>query len=343
MRLTLTVRLGVLLVSAVLLAVAVVAIACAPASPSGQAEEPTATPEKKAAAEEPTPTPEPEPTPTPKPDPTPTPKPTPDPAKLPPEAHTLLALRDAIAAREEETAADSQHGVARGASSEPQTPINYGLPIPTTLKAHISTIEPEPVETFLTDNGGTIIERHHGPNIDVTPPNKVAIVVIAEFPTTLLEDLARQDNVIYILLTKGLYPNLDSGLQLKAVTRAEQLLTPGGRLAPPPQTTAIAVDATEEGFANIRQFLIDNNWDFSRDATHPDFDLIPPMSQLSGVLWVQELGGMYTFLSEDPPPTPTRADLPTSKVLSQSSSIGDGAVAHGVQAWHDAGYDGTGI
>ena len=91
-------RFGIPFASALLLAITVTAVACAPASPAGQSEgeQPTPTPEKAAA----------EPTATPEPEPTPTPQPPPDPAKLAPGANTLLALRDAIAAREE--AANSQ-------------------------------------------------------------------------------------------------------------------------------------------------------------------------------------------------------------------------------------------
>ena len=166
---------------------------------------------------------------------------------------------------------------------------------------------------------------------------------MATFPTRLLDDLARQDGTSYILLTEGLYPNIWSGLREKVMERAEQLLTPEGRAAPLPETRAIAVDATEEGYANIRQFLIDNNWDFNRDAAYPDFDLIAPMSQLPGVLGVREMPEVRLVPMNESAHPATSMDMPASRVQSPPFSIGDGVVVHGVKAWHDAGFDGAGI
>ena len=312
------IRVGVLAVSTVLLAA--LAIACAPASPAGQSEEPTAKPEPAATA-------------TPEPELTATPQPTPDPAKLAPEAHTLIALRDAIAAREE--AANSQGDGARSAPEGDQPPINFGVPIPTTLEASISTIAADSVETFLTDNGGTVIERRDGPTKGLNPAPVVATVVVAEFPTTLLEDLARQDDVLYVLLTDGLYPRIGSGLREEVMERAKELLTSAGRAAPTPEPMPVSVYATDEGYDNIREFLTDNGWDFSRDPLYLDFDLIAPISAIPGVLQVTGMPSSSDLMIMPPTPPTISMDLPTS-------AIGDGAAAHGVLAWHDAGFDGEG-
>ena len=315
---TLSLSLGALL----LLCAISISIACGPASPSAQTEgeQPTPTPERKVAAEptptvtpgpttapkkqdaaEPTATAEPEPEPTSTLTPKPTPEPTPDPAKLSPESHILIALRDAIAAHEE--AATNQGDGARSVPTQGQPPINFGVPIPTSLTAYISTITADSVEAFLTGNGGTVIERRAGPETGLNPASIVATVVTAEFPTTLLEDLARQDDILYVLLSDGLYPRLGSGLREKVAERAEQLLTPEGRAVAPPETNGIAVDATKEGYANIRAFLIANNWDFTRNSLYPDFDLIAPMSALHGVLYVYELPSSK-FLMILPPDVP---------------------------------------
>ena len=94
--------------------------------------------------------------------------------------------------------------------------------------------------------------------------------------------------------------------------RAEQLLTPDGRAAAPPETNAISVDATDEGYENIRQFLVDNDWDFSQDASYPDFDRIAPISELHGVLYVREMSEMINFLIVEPARPYTGMDLQTS-------------------------------
>ena len=220
-------RFGIPFASALLLAITVTAVACAPASPAGQSEgeQPTPTPEKAAA----------EPTATPEPEPTPTPQPPPDPAKLAPGANTLLTLRDAIAAREE--AANSQGDGARNAPSEDQPPINFGVPIPTTVTAYInaSTEDVDTVDTFIADNGGAVLRHMQGPETGHTPAPRVATVIVAEIPTSLLEDLAGQDATGYIFLADGLYPRIGSGLKEMIMERAEQLLTHEGRPAPTPE------------------------------------------------------------------------------------------------------------
>ena len=168
-------------------------------------------------------------------------------------------------------------------------------------------------------------------------------MIVAEIPTSLLEDLAGQDATGYIFLADGLYPRIGSGLKEMIMERAEQLLTHEGRPAPTPEPIGVSVDATPEGYNNIRAFLIANNWDFSRCPLLPDFDMLAPISALPGVLHVTKLPARKYFEEIPSPPHVPGIDSPTSRNDGAPSSLGTGATAHGEQAWHDAGFDGTGV
>ena len=168
-------------------------------------------------------------------------------------------------------------------------------------------------------------------------------MIVAEIPTSLLEDLAGQDATGYIFLADGLYPRIGSGLKEMIMERAEQLLTHEGRPAPTPEPIGVSVDATPEGYNNIRAFLIANNWDFSRCPLLPDFDMLAPISALPGVLHVTKLPARKYFEEIPSPPHVPGIDSPTSRNDGTPSSLGTGATAHGEQAWHDAGFDGTGV
>ena len=54
--------------------------------------------------------------------------------------------------------------MARNAPSEDQPPINFGVPIPTTVTAYInaSTEDVDTVDAFIADNGGAVL-RHMRP------------------------------------------------------------------------------------------------------------------------------------------------------------------------------------
>ena len=159
----------------------------------------------------------------------------------------------------------------------------------------------------------------------------------------MLENLAGQDATGYIFLADGLYPRIGSGLKEMIMERAEQLLTHEGRPAPTPEPIGVSVDATPEGYNNIRAFLIANNWDFSRCPLLPDFDMLAPISALPGVLHVTKLPARKYFEEIPSPPHVPGIDSPTSRNDGTPSSLGTGATAHGEQAWHDAGFDGTGV
>ena len=110
-----------------------------------------------------------------------------------------------------------------------------------------------------------------------------------------------------------------------------------------PWPIGVSVDATPEGYDNIRAFLIANNWDFSRCPLLPDFDMLAPISALPGVLHVTKLPARKYFEEIPSPPHVPGIDSPTSRNDGTPSSLGTGATAHGEQAWHDAGFDGTGV
>ena len=265
-----------LLLCAGIAAIAVVLGACDQSVPSGQSDEPTPT----QAAEEEAPKPEPTPTPTPEPEPTPTPEPTPDPAKLSWDARALIALRNAITTREE--AANLTNG-DRSEPVEAQPPVNFGLPIPMTLRVSISAMTATPTLKFLSDNGGNVIGHYGGPDPGLDHAVRVAFAIDAEIPTALLEDLAPLDDVLYIFLSDPLYPHIGSPLKENVILRALELLTPEGRTAPPPERIAIWVYANHTGHANVRRFVHEHGGGFARNPVYPEFDLIAPMYTLPGV------------------------------------------------------------
>jgi hypothetical protein len=105
--------------------------------------------------------------------------------------------------------------------------------------------------------------------------------IVAEIPLTLLVSLSQHKEVLYVFTQDAPYPNLDPSLNRLIVLDAAQRLTDESATVPEPIN--IHVVATDEGYANIRRFLKENNLSVTNGSQRLPVRLLGPMSQLTGL------------------------------------------------------------
>ena len=314
----------------------VLAGACGPSAPAEQKA--TSTDETLN-----TPTPENTPTdvPSPEPSPTPTPPVTPNMAKLGMYTEAVVSflsvptpgVGNSTAAFSGSSGADQREMVPgelkTGASGadEPSDPVIPPITLPPLITVSISTLDLEATRRFLEANGGAITESFQ-------PTGAVNWVISADTPPALLPSLSQQQETLHAfvgVLYEKVHIDIGEMIVEYAVKKANN---PGIGLG----GIEAIVEATPEGYANVRRFLARHNL----RLTYPDefgkrhgFQIIPaglilPISELPGVIYINI------------PPIELPAVLPESQHR-PASPTPPARQVHGASSWHAAGITGNNV